>query len=227
MSFQAVANLKPLPGPSNTRATLVARLHEWSDDESWQDFFDLYWKLIYGAAVHAGLTEREAEEVVQATMIAISKNIRTFKYDPNVGSFRGWVCKQAWWKIQDQFRARQAQHKHLVPPKQNTLGTRTATVERVPDPRNELARLEAGEWMGQVARVAMERVRTTANPKQFQMYDLHVTKRWPIREVARLLNVNPAQVYLAKSRISRQLTRTAKQVVAELERQPPVGKGET
>ncbi len=33
-----------------TRASLIGRLKNWQDSSSWQDFFDTYWKLIYGVA---------------------------------------------------------------------------------------------------------------------------------------------------------------------------------
>jgi RNA polymerase sigma-70 factor (ECF subfamily) len=37
-----------------TRASLIHRLKDWQDDASWQDFFKVYWKLIYGVARKAG-----------------------------------------------------------------------------------------------------------------------------------------------------------------------------
>jgi hypothetical protein len=39
-----------------TRASLIARLKDLQDDYSWQEFFDTYWKLIYGVARKSGLT---------------------------------------------------------------------------------------------------------------------------------------------------------------------------
>ena len=52
-----------------TRWSLISRLKDWDDRESWKNFFDTYWKLIYGAAIKAGLSDVEAEEVVQETVI--------------------------------------------------------------------------------------------------------------------------------------------------------------
>ena len=39
-----------------TRRTLLSRLKNREDEQSWKDFFDTYWKLIYGVAIRAGLT---------------------------------------------------------------------------------------------------------------------------------------------------------------------------
>ena len=38
--------------------------------------------------------------------------------------------------------------------------------------------------------------------KQFQMFDLYVLKEWPVRDVAKTLHANIAQVYLAKHRVT-------------------------
>jgi hypothetical protein len=42
-----------------TRYSLLKRLQDWQDNESWQDFFDTYWRLIYSMALRSGLTETE------------------------------------------------------------------------------------------------------------------------------------------------------------------------
>ena len=48
----------------------------------------LNWKLIYGVARKAGLTDVEAQDVVQETMASVAKHMPTFKYDPVIGSFK-------------------------------------------------------------------------------------------------------------------------------------------
>src|SRR6185369_8444012 len=42
-----------------TRYSLLSRLQDWDDQESWKDFFDTYWRLIYAVARRSGLTEAE------------------------------------------------------------------------------------------------------------------------------------------------------------------------
>src|SRR3954465_4453329 len=89
-----------------TRRSLVEKLADWKDRKHWQEFFDTYWKLIYSAARKAGLTEVEAEEVVQETVITVAKNVGKLCYDPAIGSFKGWLLNITRWRIADQFRKR-------------------------------------------------------------------------------------------------------------------------
>ena len=65
-----------------TRETLLSRLKDWEDDESWREFFKIYRPLIFSSAMKAGLREDEAQEVVQETVISVAKTIKEFKYDP-------------------------------------------------------------------------------------------------------------------------------------------------
>ena len=89
-----------------TRRSLIDRLADWGDQLRWQEFFDTYSKLIYSAAHKSGLTDAEAQEVVQETVITVAKSIDKLKYDPEIGSFKGWLLQITRWRIADQFRIR-------------------------------------------------------------------------------------------------------------------------
>ena len=51
---------------------MLGRLKDWSDDQSWRDFFETYWRLIYSTARKNGLSDAEAQEVVQERVIAVT-----------------------------------------------------------------------------------------------------------------------------------------------------------
>src|SRR6185295_89775 len=87
-----------------TRYSLLSRLQDWDDQESWKDFFDTYLRLIYAVAIKSGLAEAEAQDVVQETVITVAKGIHTFKRDREKGSFKGWLRNIIRWRIADQIR---------------------------------------------------------------------------------------------------------------------------
>ena len=74
-----------------TRWSLIGRLKDMDDRQSWQEFFDAYWKLIYSVALKAGLSDAEAQEVVQETVISVANKMPEFKADPAAGSFKSWL----------------------------------------------------------------------------------------------------------------------------------------
>src|SRR5579859_1023662 len=89
-----------------TRYSLLSRLQDWGDQESWRDFFDTYWRLIYSVALKSGLTEAEAQDVVQETVICVAKDIQKFKRQHELGSFKAWLRQLTRWRIADQLSKR-------------------------------------------------------------------------------------------------------------------------
>jgi RNA polymerase sigma factor (sigma-70 family) len=192
-----------------TRRSLLSRLKNREDQESWQDFFDTYWKLIYDVAMKAGLRDAEAQEVVQETVIAVSKKINEFKYDPEIGSFKNWLLHTARWRISDQFRNRLRGGAKGGDRRENHTGT--STIERIPDPAGvNLDAVWNAEWAKHIWDKAIERVKPQVRPKHYQIFDLYFIKQWPVQKVARTLDVSLGQVYLTKHRISALIKREIK-----------------
>jgi RNA polymerase sigma factor (sigma-70 family) len=182
-----------------TRATLLERLKDWRDASSWQEFFDTYWKLIYGVAVKSGLSKVEAQDVVQETMISVAKHIPGFKYDQAVGSFKVWLLNMTRWRITDQFRKRQSRAL-LVPPDESSLDTQW--IDQFIDPASaNLDRLWDGEWEKNLLDAALARVKRNLEPEKYQIFDFYVNKDWPPEKVAKTFSISINQVYLAKHRI--------------------------
>jgi RNA polymerase sigma-70 factor (ECF subfamily) len=189
-----------------TRQSLLSRLKDWNDQESWKAFFDTYWKLIYNAAVKAGLNDAEAQDVVQETVISVLKSMPSFEYDAEKGSFKTWLLRLTCWRVVDQLRKRQREINQRKPA--TSTSTKTATVERVADPVG--LKLEATwneEWEQNLMEAALERVKRKVDPKQYQVFDLCVVREWPVARVARALKVNRGRVYLAKHRINNLIKR--------------------
>ncbi|MGI8437557.1 MAG: sigma-70 family RNA polymerase sigma factor, partial [Chthoniobacterales bacterium] len=160
-----------------------------------------YWRLIHNAARKAGLTEAEAQEVVQETLITVAKKIDQLKYDPAIGSFKGWLLNITRWRIADQFRKRKPDQARKF--SRDDGEARTATIERVADPAGlELDQIWDEEWRKNRMQAAVARVKRQVDPKQYQIFDCYVFKEWPAQKVASELRVSVARVYLAKHRLA-------------------------
>ena len=188
-----------------TRASLLQRLKDCDDHASWQEFYDLYGDLIRSFAIRAGLTESEAEDVVQETVIGVARKLPEFHYEPAKCLFKTWLLNQTVWRIKDQLRKRPPAA-HLRIASHDTA--RTATVERIPDDsEGELAALWEKDWHHAVLTTALQRVKQSANAKDCQMFDLYVVRGQEAGEVAASLGVSVARVYLAKHRIGKLVQR--------------------
>ena len=198
-----------------TRATLLERLREVGDDESWREFFDQYWKLIYNAARRSGLGDAESQDVVQETLLTVVRHMKTFKYDPSRGSFKSWLLTLT--------RARVVDHARKIKrrsPMDQALGSGMAeAVEEVADSTIVLPDAQwNAEWRSNQIATAMARVQVLVSAKQFQIFHCYVIEKWSVGEVSRGLGVSAGQVYVAKHRVGKMF----QQALAEVEREDEI-----
>jgi RNA polymerase sigma factor (sigma-70 family) len=201
-----------------TRRSLLSRLRSLEDDISWRAFFDTYWRLIYNVARKSGLRDAEAQDIVQETVIAVARRLPEFRYDPSKGSFKRWLLLITRRRVQDHLRKR---YRGLPDDGADPRESRFRC-ESVPDPLllpdEQLEAAGEAEWRGILLQMALVRVRERAHPKHYQAFDFCVLQNIPAGQVARMLGLSRAQVYLAKHRLTLTLRRTAARLEVELNR---------
>jgi RNA polymerase sigma factor (sigma-70 family) len=203
-----------------TRSSLLGRLRNLDDDVSWRDFFETYWQLLYNVARKSGLADAEAQDVVQETVIAVARKMPGFHYDSARGSFKSWLRLITHRRIQDHLRRLY----RSLPIAEESSVEPAGRLENLPgDSPSPDAAMEVAweqEWRENIFRAALARVRQRVNPKHFQVFDGCVLQGLRSGEVARMLGMNAAQVYLARHRVARAVKRAASEIEEELGRSP-------
>src|SRR5262245_41403954 len=157
-----------------TRYSLLSRLQSWDDQESWRDFFDTYWRLIYSIAIRSGLSESEAQDAVQETVISVAKNIHTFKRDHELGSFKSWLWNIIRWRVTDQKRKRMG-YEPIAATSEPSLDP-----EPIHDPADAgLKGVWDEEWQANLFETALQRAKLRVKEEHFQIFHLYAVKRWP------------------------------------------------
>jgi RNA polymerase sigma-70 factor (ECF subfamily) len=185
-----------------TRRSLLSRLKDWDNQDSWRDFFDTYWRLIYHFARKAGLDDAQAQDVVQETIISTANQMKGFKYDPAVGTFKSWLLQITRRRVADQMRkAYRAGAVGAVSPDDPSVAAKLA---ELPDASSgALEAIWEEEWRTHLADAALEKIKRRVRPAQFQMFEFAVLKRWPATKVAKALGVTLTQVYMARHRVGK------------------------
>ena len=193
------------PNYNRTRTTMVRGLRDLEDQKVWNRFFESYWKLIYHSARKAGLDDADAQEVVQETVITVTKKIGDFDYDRSKGSFKGWLMQTTKWKVLDQFRKinRNANRENL---------DASENIEQIPDELPDLDSFWKQNWQKELFDAALEKTKGEVNPLYFQIYNRLVIKEKKAKEVARELDVPVSQVYLAKHRVTEAIKKSIEQM---------------
>lgn len=168
------------------------------------------------------MSDDQAQDVVQETVIAVARKMPEFQYDPAKGSFKHWlllICRR---RIHDHLRRVYSSRQQAQSPEELAEATENHPASNLP-PDAQMDGDWEQEWRENVFQMALARVRQRANPKQYQVFDCCVLQGLRASRVASMLGLSAAQVYLAKHRVSAAVKRAAKEVEAELGREPPQG----
>jgi RNA polymerase sigma-70 factor (ECF subfamily) len=192
---------------------LLARLRDLHDQDSWQEFFHLYRKVVYRAAILAGLPEQEAVEIVQDVLICVAGQIETYRYEPERCSFKGWLMLLTRRRICDHLRKRRTQAQRFESSRLEADGL----LAEIPDAEAERA-FEAmwnGEWKAQLLREADRRVQCSVKDQHYEIYRLYCVNGLPVREVSKRLSVRAVTVRVVSHRVAKRM----RQEVERLEKQ--------
>jgi RNA polymerase sigma-70 factor, ECF subfamily len=75
----------------HTRPSLLLRVRDARDADSWATFVHVYGPLVFGHCRRRGLRHEDAEDVTQKVFAQVAQAIRKFVYRPETGRFRDWL----------------------------------------------------------------------------------------------------------------------------------------
>ena len=191
--------MKPEAPLLETRSSLIQRLKATINGESWEEFFHTYWELIYNVARRAGLSEADAQDIVQETILKVHNSLDRFEYNRKRGTFKGWLRTVTRSRLNDFFKKQQRRPAFNKP-----LEEAADELQNLEDPEGpEIEKIWDEEWNRNLIQAALSRTKKLSSPKQFQIFKCHYIDEWTVRETCRTLGVNAAQVYMAKQRIGK------------------------
>jgi RNA polymerase sigma-70 factor (ECF subfamily) len=198
-----------------TRQSLLRRLKNWRDQASWNDFERTYSRFLRGMALKSGLSEADADDVVQETMLAVAKKMPGFNYEPAMGSFKSWLALIAKRRIADHLRKK----RYHVGSESRAREERAATSVIANRPASESFPLEKQwreEWSRSVFEAACAKIKEQLKTIEYQMFYLHVVKQLPVPEVSKRLGVKRPRVFYAKYKVGGMLKREIKRLERQL-----------
>lgn len=178
-----------------TRASLLSRLQDLENQEGWREFFLAYWRLIYNFARKAGLEDADAQDLVQETMLAVSKAMPGFRYDRSRGRFRTWLLTIVRTRLANHWE-RQGRRQRLETAVQNEPDAEVST---------DLEKCWEEEWNVRVVSSALERLRQRTHGRQFLFFDMVERQGVTVDKAAAATGFNVAHGYVIRHRLRRML----------------------
>lgn len=186
-----------------TRASLLQRVRNPRDEESWREFFHIYQPLLYRYSRARGLNRDDADELTQQCLTLLTEKMPGFEYVREKGGFKHWLRRIANNKVKDFFKKRR------LPLAQSGDFRRPQKREISPDELWEL------EWEKRHLKYCLTLVQGEVAPKTYKAFEYHVLCNWPVDRVAETLELSTDQVYTAKSRITRRLRTKMRELMGE------------
>ena len=183
---------------SKTQATLLERLHEGSDTQAWDEFFQRYWHLIYAYARRCNCSEHTSEEVVQDVMLKVFEQKDFFHYDPALGRFRDWLGTVVRNRVAE-LRRKPSERIRAVGGDSNIDCIEPQSVDAEPDDLWENAFEEA------LLLVLLDVVRREMNPRAYLAFELFTLHEMPGAKVAKHTGLTRNGVYRASKRALQRL----------------------
>jgi RNA polymerase sigma factor (sigma-70 family) len=194
-----------------TRASLLARLVDPEDRAAWQQFVELYGRLVYAFARKRGLQDADAADLTQEVFLSLAGGAGRWHYDARLGSFRGWLYGITRKKI-----ARFLERRHS-----QAVGSGDTDAHRLlaeePGREPDLEASWEQEFRQQLFRLAAEAVVGHFAPKTWQAFWGTAVEGKSAAEVGAELGLSVGAVYVARSRVLARLTEQVRELQAEAE----------
>lgn len=175
----------------NTSKSLLERLKEADQQDSWARFARLYTPLLHIWAQRLGLDNHDAADLIQDVFVTVLQKMPEFHWQ-RVGCFRKWLHTI----LVNRYRARL--RKRTVPVE---AGAAAADHAECAEP----CEMEEAEYRRRLVGRALELMQRDFSPKTWRACWEHEVKGRPAAEVAAELGISTGSVYVAKARVLRRL----------------------
>lgn len=190
---------------TTTHVSLLARVADSADQRAWAEFCERYGELIRNFAARRGLQAADRDDLMQDVLIALTKALPGFTYDPQRGKFRAYLKTIVLRAVQRRF----CQSDGAIDLSRIDELTRAASADQDID-----AEWEA-EWRQYHLRQALERASAEFNRTDLDAFRAYAIDGESADDVARRVGISAESVYQAKSRILRRLSALIEDQVAD------------
>lgn len=176
-----------------TRPSLLLDLRDAENSQAWENFVQIYSKLIFGFCCQRGLQPADAADVTQEVLKSVARTIQRFEYDPSKGRFRSWLLTVTRNKLNNFLAAGQRRPESPAETAVLQLMEEKPSAEEESDWDRELQQ-RLFEW-------AAALVQKEVSPKTWSAFWATAVEDQSGDKAAETLGLTVGAVYVAKSRV--------------------------
>ena len=187
----------------NTSLSLLARVRQSGDRQSWERLAQLYAPLLRRWLKAYEVQEADADDLIQEVLTAVVRELPQFDHNQRTGAFRTWLRRILVNRLRNFWRARQ----------QRPLAAGGSSVlqrlHELEDETSDASRLWAADHDREVVARLMELIRSDFLPKTWEAFHRQMFDGQRADQVAAELGMPLSSVYVARSRVLSALRREA------------------
>jgi RNA polymerase sigma-70 factor (ECF subfamily) len=184
---------------SETSLSLLQRLRHQPDPESWQRLVELYAPLIGDWLRRASVQPQDADDLIQEVFSVVVKELPRFDYEPERGSFRGWLRTIMANRLRAFYRGRQSR------PMAAGGSDFDQVAAQLEDPHSQLSQLWNREHDQYLSRRLLEMIKPDFEATTWRAFERVTIDGAKPAETAKELGISVNAVFIAKSRVMRRL----------------------
>ncbi|MCM8534161.1 MAG: RNA polymerase sigma factor [Lentisphaeraceae bacterium] len=181
-----------------TSHTLLERVRNRSDENSWSEFDDIYRPYILNVVKRMNFTHEEAEDLCQNIILILWEKIPEFKHNFRTGAFRSWLCTIV------RNRAINIINKNQRISEKLTTKNEEALSPYIKTSQNDLEQIAKEEWIAHITDLAWKKIEDEFEENIRRAFTMSL-KNIPGEEIAEELGIKLNSVYVYKNRIKKRL----------------------
>ena len=190
-----------------TSVSLLAKLKDSGDQESWDRLARLYSPLLRQWLRKYEVQDADADDLVQEVLAVVARELPEFRHNRQAGAFRSWLRKILVHRLQNFWRGRQ--HRPLATGTSSVL----ERLQELEDETSQACRAWDEEHDRQVLARLIESIRPKFLPKTWEAFHRQMFGGQRADQVAAELGMPLSSVYVARSRVLTVLRREAEGLV--------------
>ena len=198
---------------NDTSLSLLARLRQSPDCDSWNRLVELYAPLLRGWLRSYEVSGADADDLVQDVLTVVSQELPKFKHNEQTGAFRSWLRKILVHRLRNYWRAR---HRR---PAATGGSSMFQQLNQLEDESSESSRIWNEQHDREVIAKLIELVRPTFQATTWEVFHRQMFDGQSPDQVAAELGMPLGSVYMARHRVLNALRREAAGLVERVVRQ--------
>lgn len=194
-----------------TRASLLARAKDQSDEFAWDEFVSYYEGFIVLVLRKIGMKTSHHDDIVQEILLNLWKGLSKFKVDSDRARFRTWlntVIKNTAFTYYNKNKNHDS--------KVFSMNTEQGEMPLESFSESNIDSMIEREWEAYICNLAMKNVRPLFSERALKIFDLFISGV-SIDDISKRFDIKENSVYKIKNRVRIRLKEEAKQICSQLE----------